>query len=258
MAQVLSITRYKDIFFSTGVLGLHVHTRTTYESDHRKRCDQLRGDEHHLQHIVLLFVALHRSGVLQHVHYLSLHDASPISDPPCGSRRPKIVCLGYTVDQSKNFGHDTCAYGVRRSNRRHLYFMERNVRRWRGLLSRLWQFVHEQVSTRESVHNIVRGHRCLKVQRTIRIFIRCFRYMLALAFIGKAASLLFFFLAWWTYIPPGTRRLAQNSQEEPSTTLTLNDNPHEAPITPATINPIMEPWKVIFRILIGRTQKYAD
>lgn len=31
----------------------------------------------------------------------------------------------------------------------------------------------------------------------------CFyRYMLALAFIGKAASLLFFFLAWWFYIPP--------------------------------------------------------
>ncbi|PNF24215.1 Solute carrier organic anion transporter family member 4A1 [Cryptotermes secundus] len=28
------------------------------------------------------------------------------------------------------------------------------------------------------------------------------RYMLALAFIGKAASLLFFFLAWWFYIPP--------------------------------------------------------
>ncbi|XP_021915688.1 solute carrier organic anion transporter family member 4A1 isoform X3 [Zootermopsis nevadensis] len=28
------------------------------------------------------------------------------------------------------------------------------------------------------------------------------RYVLALAFIGKAASLLFFFLAWWFYIPP--------------------------------------------------------
>ncbi|XP_069678542.1 solute carrier organic anion transporter family member 4A1 isoform X2 [Periplaneta americana] len=28
------------------------------------------------------------------------------------------------------------------------------------------------------------------------------RYMLALAFLGKAASLLFFFLAWWFYIPP--------------------------------------------------------
>jgi hypothetical protein len=26
--------------------------------------------------------------------------------------------------------------------------------------------------------------------------------MLALAFLGKAASLLFFFLAWWFYIPP--------------------------------------------------------
>jgi hypothetical protein len=26
--------------------------------------------------------------------------------------------------------------------------------------------------------------------------------MLALAFLGKAASLLFFFLAWWFYVPP--------------------------------------------------------
>ncbi|XP_043261056.1 solute carrier organic anion transporter family member 4A1 isoform X1 [Colletes gigas] len=67
------------------------------------------------------------------------------------------------------------------------------------------------------------------------------RYMLALAFIGKAASLLFFFLAWWTYIPPGGRRADQNSREEPTTTLMLNDTtPHEAPTTPATINPIIE------------------
>ncbi|XP_068085065.1 solute carrier organic anion transporter family member 4A1 [Anabrus simplex] len=34
------------------------------------------------------------------------------------------------------------------------------------------------------------------------------RYMLALAFIGKAASLLFFFLAWWFYIPPSGMREA--------------------------------------------------
>ncbi|XP_016905153.1 solute carrier organic anion transporter family member 4A1 isoform X2 [Apis cerana] len=67
------------------------------------------------------------------------------------------------------------------------------------------------------------------------------RYMLALAFIGKAASLLFFFLAWWTYIPPGSRRVAQNSREEPTTTFVLNDTQHEAPITPATINPIIDP-----------------
>ncbi|XP_078038216.1 organic anion transporting polypeptide 26F isoform X6 [Augochlora pura] len=67
------------------------------------------------------------------------------------------------------------------------------------------------------------------------------RYMLALAFLGKAASLLFFFLAWWTYIPPGGRRTGQNSREEPSTTLMLNDTSHETPITPATINPILEP-----------------
>ncbi|XP_048265736.1 solute carrier organic anion transporter family member 4A1 isoform X1 [Bombus affinis] len=66
------------------------------------------------------------------------------------------------------------------------------------------------------------------------------RYMLALAFIGKAASLLFFFLAWWTYIPPN-RRVTQNSREEPTTTLMLNDTQHEGPTTPATINPIIDP-----------------
>ncbi|XP_076662567.1 organic anion transporting polypeptide 26F isoform X1 [Halictus rubicundus] len=67
------------------------------------------------------------------------------------------------------------------------------------------------------------------------------RYMMALAFLGKAASLLFFFLAWWTYIPPGGRRADQNSREEPTTTLMLNDTSHETPTTPATINPIIEP-----------------
>lgn len=70
--------------------------------------------------------------------------------------------------------------------------------------------------------------------------LHCFRYMLALAFIGKAASLLFFFLAWWTYIPPN-RRVTQNSREEPTTTLMLNDTQHEGPTTPATINPIIDP-----------------
>ncbi|CAF4949953.1 unnamed protein product [Pieris macdunnoughi] len=31
------------------------------------------------------------------------------------------------------------------------------------------------------------------------------RYMLALAFAGKLCSLIFFFLAWWFYRPPGTK-----------------------------------------------------
>lgn len=64
------------------------------------------------------------------------------------------------------------------------------------------------------------------------------RYMLALAFIGKAASLLFFFLAWWTYTPPGNKAGGQNSREEQTATLTLTETPHEAPTTPATINPV--------------------
>lgn len=67
------------------------------------------------------------------------------------------------------------------------------------------------------------------------------RYMLALAFIGKAASLLFFFLAWWTYIPPGSKRTDQNSREEPTATLVLSDTPCETATTPATINPVIEP-----------------
>ncbi|XP_070159925.1 solute carrier organic anion transporter family member 4A1 isoform X3 [Polyergus mexicanus] len=55
------------------------------------------------------------------------------------------------------------------------------------------------------------------------------RYMLALAFIGKAASLLFFFLAWWTYIPPGSRDIDQNSRQQTTATLTLSDTSQEVP-----------------------------
>ncbi|XP_024944939.1 solute carrier organic anion transporter family member 4A1 isoform X6 [Cephus cinctus] len=51
------------------------------------------------------------------------------------------------------------------------------------------------------------------------------RYMLALAFIGKAASLLFFFLAWWCYVPPGGRRVNPDPRQEPVATLILNDVP---------------------------------
>ncbi|XP_018053910.1 PREDICTED: solute carrier organic anion transporter family member 4A1 isoform X1 [Atta colombica] len=61
------------------------------------------------------------------------------------------------------------------------------------------------------------------------------RYMLALAFIGKAASLLFFFLAWWTYVPPSTRGIDQNSRQQTTATLMLSDTSQEVEIVPATI-----------------------
>ncbi|XP_011260813.1 solute carrier organic anion transporter family member 4A1 isoform X2 [Camponotus floridanus] len=61
------------------------------------------------------------------------------------------------------------------------------------------------------------------------------RYMLALAFIGKAASLLFFFLAWWTYIPPGSRGIGQNSRQQATATLTLSNTSQEVQIVSTTI-----------------------
>ncbi|XP_067214968.1 solute carrier organic anion transporter family member 4A1 isoform X2 [Linepithema humile] len=62
------------------------------------------------------------------------------------------------------------------------------------------------------------------------------RYMLALAFIGKAASLLFFFLAWWTYVPPGSRgSIDQNSRQQNTATLMLNNTSQEIQIVPSTI-----------------------
>ncbi|XP_072758810.1 solute carrier organic anion transporter family member 4A1 isoform X2 [Anoplolepis gracilipes] len=60
------------------------------------------------------------------------------------------------------------------------------------------------------------------------------RYMLALAFIGKAASLLFFFLAWWTYIPPGNGHIDQNSRQQTTATLTLSDTSQEVQRVPTT------------------------
>ncbi|XP_031786219.1 solute carrier organic anion transporter family member 4A1 isoform X3 [Nasonia vitripennis] len=45
------------------------------------------------------------------------------------------------------------------------------------------------------------------------------RYMFGLAFVGKAASLLFFFLAWWCYVPPGGRRINPEPEPEPVATL---------------------------------------
>ncbi|XP_032677729.1 solute carrier organic anion transporter family member 4A1 isoform X1 [Odontomachus brunneus] len=62
------------------------------------------------------------------------------------------------------------------------------------------------------------------------------RYMLALAFIGKAASLLFFFLAWWTYVPPSGRGIDQNSRQQTTATLMLSDTSQEAQIDSTTIS----------------------
>ncbi|XP_046412309.1 solute carrier organic anion transporter family member 4A1 isoform X1 [Neodiprion virginianus] len=49
------------------------------------------------------------------------------------------------------------------------------------------------------------------------------RYMLALAFIGKAASLLFFFMAWWFYVPPGGRRITTENRQETVSTVALSE-----------------------------------
>lgn len=45
---------------------------------------------------------------------------------------------------------------------------------------------------------------------SLRFFVR--RYMLALAAIGKVCSILFFFGAWWCYIPP--KQVAAHSADE--------------------------------------------
>ncbi|XP_008554726.1 solute carrier organic anion transporter family member 4A1 isoform X1 [Microplitis demolitor] len=50
-------------------------------------------------------------------------------------------------------------------------------------------------------------------------------YMLALAFIGKTASLLFFFLAWWCYVPPGSRKIIPEPGQ-PIATILPSDGPN--------------------------------
>lgn len=79
-----------------------------------------------------------------------------------------------------------------------------------------------------------------------RLSLSFFSYMLALAFIGKAASLLFFFLAWWSYIPPVGKTIGPNSRQETTTaganiSLMPNDIPsNDLQLTPATIAPMMD------------------
>ncbi|XP_043496047.1 solute carrier organic anion transporter family member 4A1 [Polistes fuscatus] len=69
-------------------------------------------------------------------------------------------------------------------------------------------------------------------------------YMLALAFIGKAASLLFFFLAWWSYIPPVSKTIGPNSRQENTAGVNIslmpNDTTNDHQLTPATITPMMD------------------
>ncbi|XP_035732856.1 solute carrier organic anion transporter family member 4A1-like isoform X3 [Vespa mandarinia] len=69
-------------------------------------------------------------------------------------------------------------------------------------------------------------------------------YMLALAFIGKAASLLFFFLAWWSYIPPVSKTIGSNSQKETNTganiSLMPSDATNDLQLTPTTITPMTD------------------
>ena len=61
--------------------------------------------------------------------------------------------------------------------------------------------------------------------------------MFALAFIGKLASLLFFFLAWWFYAPPGTRRVNPENTQDPVATMMLNDPPVQIQLNQTPIDP---------------------
>lgn len=93
---------------------------------------------------MLIPVGVYRPGVLQHVHDLPVHNASALVNVEGCARRSAVVRSGHTVDQSPDFGNDTGTYGVRRSYRRHLHLVERNLRRQRSL-PRIRQLLHEQV-----------------------------------------------------------------------------------------------------------------
>ncbi|XP_033209479.1 solute carrier organic anion transporter family member 4A1 isoform X2 [Belonocnema kinseyi] len=58
------------------------------------------------------------------------------------------------------------------------------------------------------------------------------RYMFALAFIGKLASLLFFFLAWWFYVPPGSKRVSPEKNQDQVATIPVQIQLNHAPIDP--------------------------
>ena len=61
--------------------------------------------------------------------------------------------------------------------------------------------------------------------------------MLGLAFIAKAASLLFFFLAWWFYAPPGSRSVNPENTQDPVSTMTLNDSPGQNQLNKTSTSP---------------------
>lgn len=93
---------------------------------------------------MLVLVAVYRSGVLQHVHDLPLHNAGTLFHITSRARRSEIVCSRHSVDQSANFGNNPGTHGIRRSYRRYLHSMERNVRGQRSV-SRIRQLLYEQV-----------------------------------------------------------------------------------------------------------------
>lgn len=114
---------------------LQLYTFAGDESDdrrHRRRCS-VRGHQHHLRQQVLVLVAVYRTGVLQYVHDLPLHDAGALVHAASRARRSEIVRSRHPVDQSADLRDDSGAHGVRRSHRRHLHSVERDVRGQRGV-----------------------------------------------------------------------------------------------------------------------------
>ncbi|KAK0087850.1 hypothetical protein PV325_013940 [Microctonus aethiopoides] len=59
-------------------------------------------------------------------------------------------------------------------------------------------------------------------------------YMLALGLIGKTASLLFFFLAWWCYVPPGGRRITPNNGQTVATIMHCEGPNNNLPVQNST------------------------
>lgn len=62
-----------------------------------------------------------------------------------------------------------------------------------------------------------------------------FRYMMALALIAKAGSLLFFFLSWWFYKPPQNTKVM--AAQTPSVHLVQSENkPNSYPRSNGCVN----------------------
>uniref|UniRef100_A0A2M4DPC2 Putative organic anion transporter n=1 Tax=Anopheles darlingi TaxID=43151 RepID=A0A2M4DPC2_ANODA len=61
------------------------------------------------------------------------------------------------------------------------------------------------------------------------------KYMLLLALIGKACSILFFFGAWFYYIPPKALSNGNGYEEEKAGRKLGEANGHAAPVTVTTV-----------------------